>query len=196
VTPRQALGHDLLPLTRRRFLALVGAGAAAGLLPAGCAPARPAWLRPPPGVALQHLDERSYATLAAATARLVGEPGASWMAEGRLAPAATADAWLSAMPGVAVQLGRGLLLLEFGTWPLLRKLRPFTALPAERQDAVLADLADAGLGLKRELFRGLRSVAFLTFYSDPAVRAAIGHPGAFGRGRVAIADAMTYEGLP
>ncbi len=196
MTEREALERALLPLSRRRFLALVGAAAAAGLLPSGCGPARPAWLRPPPGTVLVHLGERAYATLAAATARLVGEPGASWIAEGRIAPATTADVWLGATPALAERLAQGLLLLEFGTWPLLRKVGPFSGLPPERQDAVLADLADASLGLKRELFRGLRSIAFLTFYADPLVRAAIGHPGPFGRGRVTIADAMSYEGLP
>jgi hypothetical protein len=195
VTEREALARALLPLSRRRFLALAGAAAATGLLGSGCSPTRPAWLRPPSGQVLRHLDARSYATLATATARLVGEPGASWIAEGRLAPAAVADTWLGATPGVAPRLVQGLLLLELGTWPLLRKIRPFTALPPERQDAVLADLEAARLDLKRELFRGLRSIAFLTFYSDPGVRARIGHPGPFGRGRVSIADAMSYEGL-
>jgi hypothetical protein len=186
----------LRPLSRRRFLGLVGAAAAAGLLPTGCAPEHPAWLQPPPGTALRTLGARSYATLAAASARLVGEPGAAWIAEGRVAPAATADAWLAALPALGERLAQGLLLLELGTWPLLAKLRPFTALPAEAQDAVLAELAGSRLGLKRELFGGLRSLAFLTFYADPAVRALIGHPGPFGRGAVTIADAMSYRGLP
>jgi hypothetical protein len=195
VTERDAFARALLPLSRRRFLALVGAAAATGLLAPGCSPARPAWLRPPSGLALRHLSERSYATLAAASARLVGEPGASWIAAGEVAPAATADAWLQATPALAERLAQGLLLLELGTWPLLRKLRTFSTLAPERQDAVLADLAEASLGLKRELFRGLRSLAFLTFYSDPLVRARIGHPGPFGRGAVSIGDAMRDVGL-
>jgi hypothetical protein len=190
------LEAGLRPLSRRRFLRLLGAAAAAGLAPSGCAPERPAWLQPPPGSALRSLDERGYATLSAATARLVGEPGAAWIAEGRLAPAATADAWLAALPALAGPLAQGLLLLELGVWPLLPKLRPFTALAPERQDAVLADLAASRLDLKRVLFRGLRSIAFLTFYADPAARALVGHPGPFGRGPVAIADAMSYRGLP
>jgi hypothetical protein len=196
VRPPGELEASLRPLSRRRFLGLLGAAAAAGLVPTGCAQERPGWLRPPPGAALRMLSARGYATLAAATARLVGEPGAGWIAEGRLAPASTADAWLSAMPAVGERLAQGLLLLEFGTWPLAPKLRPFSALAPAGQDAVLADLAASRVGLKRELFRGLRSVAFLTFYADPAVRTLVGHPGPFGRGAVSIAAAMSYEGLP
>lgn len=187
------LARDLAPLSRRRFLALVGAAAAAGLLPLGCAPERPAWLRPPAGAALRQLSERSYAVLTAATARLVGGPGAEWIAGGRVTPAATADAWLTSMPHLAAPLAQGLLVLELGFFPLLPKLRPFTALAGEAQDAVLGDLAASQIGLKRDLYKGIRSLAFLTFYSDPAVRPLIAHPGPFGRGDVTIAAAMRWD---
>jgi hypothetical protein len=193
VRERARLEAAFAPLDRRAFLRWAGAAAAAGILPAGCAPERPAWLRPPPGAALRSLSARGYAVLSAATARLVGEPGASWIAEGRVAPAAAADEQLAATPGVAERLGQGLLVLEFGVFPLLPKLRPFTALAPVAQDAVLADLGASPLGLKRDLFKGLRTIAFLSFYADPAVRPLIGHPGPFGRGAVTIADAMRYE---
>ena len=188
-----ALERALAPLTRRRFLALVGAGAAAGLLPTACAPERPAWLRPPPGTPLRQLSERSYAVLTAATARLVGGTGADWIAEGRVTPAATADAWLASVPQLAGPLGQGLAVLEFGFFPLLPKLRPFTALAADAQDAVLADLAASQIGLKHDLYKGVRTLAFLTFYADPAVRPLIHHPGPFGRGEVTIAAAMRWD---
>jgi hypothetical protein len=190
--PPVALEEALAPLSRRSFLRAVGAAAAAGLLPTGCAGERAPWLRPPAGTALRQLSERGYAVLAAATARLVGGTGAAWIAEGRIAPAATADLWLDGMPELAAPLGQGLLVLEFAVFPLLQKLRPFTALPPAGQDGVLADLATSQIGWKRDLFKGVRSVAFLTFYADPAARPLIGHPGPFGRGAVTIADAMTY----
>jgi hypothetical protein len=188
-----ALRDALAPLSRRRFLQLVGAVAGAGLLPLGCAREAPAGLRPAPGKPLRRLSERGYAVFQAAAARIVGEPGASWIAEGRVVPAATADAWLGPLPQLAERLGQGLLLLEYGVFPLLPKLRPFTALEPEAQDGVLADLLRSELGLKRDLFRGVRSLAFLTFYADPATRPLIAHPGPFGRGSVAIADAMRYD---
>jgi hypothetical protein len=190
----EELAAALAPLTRRRFLALGGAVAAAGLLPTACTPGRPAWQLPPKERALRNLTPRQYAVLAAAIARLVGGAGAAWIAEGRVAPAATADAWLDSQPGLAGALGSGLLLVELGVWPLVAKLRPFTALGGEEQDAVLADLAASELGLKRTLWRGLRTIAFLTFYADPAARPLIHHPGPFGRGPVAIADAMRWNG--
>jgi hypothetical protein len=191
MTPPASLERALAPLSRRRFLALAGAVAAVGLLPR-CAPDRPAWLRPSAGTTLRMLSERSFAVLTAATARLVGEPGAGWIAEGRVAPALAADAWLGALPHLAGPLAQGLLVLELGTFPLLPKLRPFTALAPESQDAVLGDLAVSQIGLKRDLYKGVRSLAFLTFYADPAVRPLISHPGPFGRGDVAIADAMRW----
>jgi hypothetical protein len=187
-----ALARDLAPLTRRRLLALAGAAAAAGLLPSGCTADRPAWQRAPEGVALRHLSERQYAVLAAAMARFVGGEGAGWIAEGKVAPAATADAWLGSQPALAGPLGQGLLVLELGVYPLVAKLRPFTALAPAEQDAVLDDLAGSSLGLKRTLWRGLRTISFLTFYADPVVRPLIHHPGPFGRGAVTIADAMRW----
>lgn len=194
--PADDPARALAALDRRSFLRLAGLVAASGLLPAGCAPELPAQLRPPQGIALRALSARGYATLTAATARLVGEPGASWIADGRVRPAASADAWLAATPALAGPLAQGLVALEFGVWPLLGKLRPFTALVPAQQDALLEELAGSRLALKRDLFRGLRSIAFLSFYADPEVRPLIGHPGPFGRGGVAIADAMTYEVAP
>jgi len=194
--PPALLAEALAPLDRRAFLRLAGAALTGALAPTGCARAVPAWMRPPPELALRALSERGYSVLAAATARLVGGTGADWIVEGRLRPAATADAWLASTPALAGPLAQGLAVLEWAVFPLVGKLRPFTALDPEAQDAVLAELMTSRVGLKRDLFRGLRSVAYLTFYADPAVRPLIGHPGPFGRGAVSIADAMTYELTP
>jgi hypothetical protein len=191
-----ALADALAPLDRRGFLRLAGLALAAGLAPSGCARALPEWMRPPATAPLRVLSARSYAVLAAASARLVGGEGAAWIAAGRVRPAATADAWLAGVPALAGPLSQGLALLEWGVVPLLGKLRPFTALRPAAQDAVLAELLHSRLALKRDLFRGLRSVAYLTFYADPAVRPLIGHPGPFGRGDVPIGEAMRYEVAP
>jgi hypothetical protein len=190
------LADALAPLDRRAFLRLAGLALAAGLAPSGCARAFPDWMRPPAGAPMRVLSERSYAVLAAASARLVGGEGAVWIAAGRVRPAATADAWLAGVPALAGPLSQGLALLEWGVFPLLGKLRPFTALDAGAQDALLHELLHSRLGLKRDLFRGLRSVAYLTFYADPEVRPLIGHPGPFARGAVSIADAMRYQVAP
>jgi hypothetical protein len=191
-----ALADALAPLDRRSFLRLAGLALAAGLAPSGCARALPEWMRPPAQAPLRVLSPRSYAVLAAASARLVGGEGAAWIAAGRVRPAATADAWLATVPDLAGPLSQGLALLEWGVVPLIGKLLPFTALGPAAQDTVLGELLHSRLALKRDLFRGLRSVAYLTFYADPAVRPLIGHPGPFGRGDVSIAEAMRYEVAP
>lgn len=186
----RALAEAIAPLDRRAFLRLAGLALAVGVAPSACARALPDWMRPPDGLALRSLSPRSYGVLAAVTSRLVGGEGVAWIEQGRVRPAATADAWLASVPALAGPLSQGLTVLEWGVVPLLGKLRPFTALAPEGQDAMLRELQHSRLDLKRDLFRGLRSVAYLTFYADPAVRPLIGHPGPFGRGAVSIADAM------
>ena len=131
--------------------------------------------------------------LAAAIARLVGGEGAGWIAEGkRDARPRRPTRGSRRSPRSPARSRRASLVLELGVYPLVAKLRPFTALGGAAQDAVLEDLADSSLGLKRTLWRGLRTIAFLTFYADPAVRPLIHYPGPFGRGAVTIADAMRW----
>jgi hypothetical protein len=174
------LGH----LGRRQVLRAVGVLAAGGLLPTGCATA------PPPGVRLRALTPRTYAVFTAAAMRIVGPRGAALVADRTVDVGALADEWLARTPPLAAPLGQALLLLEFGPWPLLGKLRPFTRLEPAGQDAVLAECMTSRLETKRALFRGIRSLVFLTFYGSTATRALTGYPGPFGTGRVTIADAM------
>jgi hypothetical protein len=173
-------------LDRRAFLRLTAIAAGAGLLPAGCGGGR----APRPGVELIVLSPRTYAVFTAAAARLVGPRGAALIHDGTVDPAAAADAILARSPTLAGPLTQGLLALEFGVWPLLPKVRPFTALSADGQDAVIADLAGSTVGLKRALYGGVRSLVMATFYATPASRALTGYPGPFGLGAVTIADAM------
>ena len=48
----------------------------------------------------------------------------------------------------------------------------------------------SSLDTKRALFRGVRSLAMLTFYGAPATRGLTRFPGPFGSDSVTIADAM------
>jgi hypothetical protein len=75
-------------------------------------------------------------------------------------------------------------------WPLFGKVWPFTALDDGAQDAVLSECMTSRLDTKRALFRGIRSLAMLTFYGAPATGALTRFPGPFGDGTVTIADAM------
>jgi hypothetical protein len=84
-------------------------------------------------------------------------------------------------------------VLELGIWPLVAKLRPFTALAPGEQDAVLAELAGSRLALKRRIFGGVRSVALLGYYAEPAARATTGVPIDAAASGAGIADAMAWD---
>ena len=185
------LASTAAALDRRTFLRLTGTMVAAGLVPAGCRIEPP--FAPPPGTALRVLSPRTWATFTAATARLVGPRGAGLIARGELVPARTADAILAANPPIAGPLVQALWLLELGVWPVIRKVRPFTGITPGARDLVLRDLEHSRIALKRDLFAGLRSLAFIAFYGDPAARRLTGYPGPFGGDGVTLADGMARE---
>ena len=173
---RQALA-SLAALDRRAFLRLAGLAAALGLLPSGCGDAAPA-LAPPAGLPLRFLTPRTYAVFTAAAARIVGPAGAQRIRARRLDPGVRAEAFLASAPTLAPTLRQALLVLEFGVPPLLAKLRPFSALVGEAQDAILHELMGSRFATKRLLFGGVRSLALLACYGDPVSREWIDYPAA------------------
>lgn len=190
--PPPALADAAATLDRRGFLRAVGAAAAAGLLPVGCGAASSvsAALGPPAGRKLRVLSPRTYLTFNLATQRIVGSAGAAQIGAGGIDPAALADDWLARFGPSGELLQTALLSLEFGVWPLAAKLRPFSALDAAAQDAVLAQLQAGRWDLQRQLYAGIKTLACLAFYAHPESHAAIGYPGPFGGGGVGIDDAM------
>jgi hypothetical protein len=191
VSPSSDLQRAAAALDRRAFLKAAGAVAAAGLLPAGCGGV-PDLLAPPPDLRLAVLSPRAYATLNAAGARIVGPQGAALIERRTVDAAALADQLLAGSPTLARPLSQGLAVLEFGVWPLVAKLRPFTSLSAEAQDHVLADLAASHLETKRALYGGVRALVLSMFYGAPATRLLSGYPGPFGLGAVTIADGLEF----
>jgi hypothetical protein len=191
--------HDveqaLAALDRRAFLRLAGGLAAAGLLPAGCGGVPPA-LAPPPGHALRALSPRGYATFQAYAMRLLGPRVAAAITAGELDAAGAADAWVARQPALAAVLGRGLVLLEWGVWPLLPKGAPFTALDLAGQDRVIENLQRSRLSLKRDLYKGLKSLASLAVYTQPAAHRLVGYPGPFAAAGIAAAMADFEEEPP
>jgi hypothetical protein len=157
-----SLRRDLAALDRRGFLRLAGIAAASGLVP-GCADA-PEDQPVPVDLALEHLSPRGYTVLNAASARFAGPQGAALVRAGALDPGRAADRFLSESPDLAGPVEQALWVLEFGVWPLLGKLRPFTALDDPARDAVLRELMTSRLALKRVAFNGLRSLGLLAFY--------------------------------
>jgi hypothetical protein len=187
---REEVVAALAALDRRAFLRLAGAAAMAGLLPTGCGP--PPALAPPAGRSLFHLTPRTYAVFTAAAARIVGPAGAERIAARRLEPAATADAFLASAPTLAGPLRQALLVLEFGVPPLLAKLRPFTALAPDAQDAILHELMTSRLETKRLLFSGVRSLALLACYAEPVSREWMDYPFASPRPGADVEAAHRY----
>jgi hypothetical protein len=182
----RALRAALAGLDRRGFLRLAAGAAAAGLVPTGCGAGR----APPAGASLYVLSPRSYAVMDAVARRMVGPRGEALMTSGALDVAALVDAWLVGLGHVGATFEAALWTLELGVWPLVAKVRPFTALAPAAQDAVLDDLLRSRLALKRRLFAALKTFACLAFYAHPASHAGIGYPPPFGAGSVSIADAM------
>jgi len=189
VSPSPDLQRAAAVLDRRAFLKVVGVAAAAGLLPAGCGGV-PDLLAPPPDLRLAALSPRAYATLNAAAARIVGPRGGALIERRTVDVAALVDQLLAHSPTLGGPLSQGLAALEFGVWPLVAKLRPFTSLSHEAQDRVLADLARSRLETKRALYGGVRALVLSTFYGAPATRLLSGYPGPFGFGEVTIADGL------
>lgn len=176
-----------LVVGRRPLLRLMGLGALVGILPGGCTGV-PSGLGPTSN--LHVLTPRTYAVFTAAAMRMVGPKGAALIASRTVDVGSLADAWLERAPVLAAPLGQALLLLEFGPWPLMGKGWTFTALDGAAQDAVLGECMTSRLETKRAVFRGIRSLAMLTFYGSAATRPLTSYPGPFGTGDVTIADAM------
>ncbi len=191
MTPRRELERSLAQLDRRGFLRLTGAVAAAGLLPAGCS--APDRFAPPPDLDLRVLSPRTYATLSAASDRLLGAEARARVEAAGFDLAARADARLAETPALTGLVQQALLALEFGVWPLVPKLRPFSRLDAPTRDAVLGSLARGPLDLSRALFQGVRSFTWLAYYGDTVSHAAIRYPGPFGGPGARVEDAMTYD---
>lgn len=183
------LARATATLDRRAFLRLAAMATAAGLLPSGCGKV-PSALRPTPDRTLAVLSPRAYATFTAVALRVIGPAGAELIMARTIDVGAAADAWLARTPALATPVTQALAVLEFGVWPLVSKLRPFTALDGNAQDRVLDDLMRARLDLKGAIFQGLRALSLLSFYSAPASRALTGYPGPFGDERVAITAGM------
>jgi hypothetical protein len=167
----------------------------AGLVPSGCGGVPERW-KLHGGASLAVLSPHAYATFNAAAARLVGPTGGTLIVTRRVDAGRFADALLTRTPSLAAPLAQALVVLEFGVWPVVPKVRPFTALSEPAQDAVLDDLMRSRLSLKRQIFAGVRSLAMLAFYSAPESRRVSGYPGPFGTPALPIGAALIGPGDP
>lgn len=83
------------------------------------------------------------------------------------------DALADRPPGLRRQLRLFLRLLQW--LPLLRWLRPFTALDRQRRARWLSILQDAPVLAVRQGFWGVRTLCYMGYYGLPEVRAEIGY---------------------
>ena len=81
----------------------------------------------------------------------------------------TIDAFVAGLPlHFQVQLRRALYLFQWCPILFIGKLRPFTRLSSRDAEIYIRSWAESRFGLRRRLFRGLRDLTFLGYYSQPA----------------------------
>ena len=91
---------------------------------------------------------------------------------------AVMDAYVAGLPpGLQGQLHRALRLFEWGPVFFMGRPRPFTRLSSKDQEAYIRAWAESRLGLRRRVFRALRNLVFLGYYSQSGPRELIGHRG-------------------
>ena len=79
----------------------------------------------------------------------------------------TIDAFVAGLPSnVQVRLRRALHLFQWCPILFVGKLGPFTQLSFHDADAYIQSWAESRFGLRRRLFRGLRDVTLLGYYSQ------------------------------
>ena len=82
-------------------------------------------------------------------------------------PIITIDAFVQQLPKpLRMRLRLGIHLFQWGPLIFVGKLRPFTRLAPSEAIEYIGGWARSRLGIRRQLFRGLRDIAFLGYYSD------------------------------
>ncbi len=137
-------------------------------------------LGPAPTEALLVLTAEEHAILAAVARRTCPQPGPDVPGADALGVGLLADRLLSrADPGTAADVKSVLALFENGLVGALfgERIRPFTQLEPEAQDAVLLAWRDSSVALRRTVFRALSTLVTALYYGHPSVWPGIGYPG-------------------
>jgi hypothetical protein len=163
----------------RRTVLRFGLGGAAVLAVSGVGLSLRPGVRHAPAAALSVLGPVEFSVLAAIADRMApamdGYPSAA-----SLQVAERIDALLATLePEAGEELCQLLRLLDNALVSALLggPATPFTALSAQRQDAVLMAWRDSRLTLRRSAFKALRSICLSTYFGHPAVAALVGYPG-------------------
>lgn len=133
-----------------------------------------------PAEALSVLTREEHAIVSAIAARLCPPAGPDVPGADAIGVGVLADRLLSrADPATAADVKSVLALFENGlTGALfLERVRPFTQLDPETQDAVLLAWRDSSVGLRRTVFRALSSLVTALYFGDPRTWPGVGYPG-------------------
>jgi hypothetical protein len=127
-----------------------------------------------PRRALESLDERRFAVLAAIAERIVRAPGAD-----PTEIAHRVDATLAKLPDARHDIRQLLLVFENALVALLLGARPqpFTHLSPERQDALLEAWRGSRLAFRRSGYQALRKLTLAAHYSSSSSWESVGYPG-------------------
>lgn len=126
------------------------------------------------------LTRDEWAIVAAVAARVCPPPGADVPGADAIGVATLADRLLSrADPGTLADVKSVLALFENGLTGALffERVRPFTQLDPDTQDAVLYAWRDSRVALRRTVFRALSSMVTALYFGDPRTWPGIGYPG-------------------
>jgi hypothetical protein len=173
-----------MELSRRRALGLgIGGGLLFVLASAGVA-LQPTVLTPP-SRPLRVLTTTQYAILRAVAERF--HPGKGKIpSASQLGVAEAVDELLaSAHPGFASDFGRALLVFESAAAHLVfdGHLTPFTRMPPEQQDHVLAGWREARSHLRRQIFHAMLGLCSAAYWGDPRTWFVMEYPGPPARPR-------------
>lgn len=132
-----------------------------------------------PAEGLLVLGRREYAVLEAVARRVI-TPQPGWPSPDELRVAFTCDRVLALADETSQVEVRQLLELfdnALAGFLLGRRVTPFTRLPPEEQDAVLAEWRTSRLELRRTGYVALRALVTSAYYGNPQSWAAVGYNG-------------------
>ena len=89
---------------------------------------------------------------------------------------ATMDAYVVCLPSrLQGQLKRALRIFEWCPVLFIGKLRPFSRMSPRDQDTYIRTWAESRLRVRRRVFRALRDLVFLAYYTQDTARESLGH---------------------
>ncbi len=134
---------------------------------------------PLPADGLLVFTRSQFAVLDALARRMV-RPRKGWPGVDEVGVARAVDRIAARVePSAQKELRQLLGLFENGLAGFLfgGRTRPFTALPGEEQDRVLAEWRDSGLAIRRTGYAALRTLVLAGYYQSPSIWPAVGYAG-------------------